>query len=208
MQAYLARRLLTVPILLLGISMVSFTLLNLAPGDPAYIVLKQQAQGEEPAPDAVLALREQWHLNDPVSLQYGRWLTRVVRGDLGVSYSGDQPIMRELRQRLPATLLLAASSLVIAVGLGIPLGIAAALRQGSPTDVLSRILALVGAAVPSYVLALLLMLLFGVKLGWLPTIGYGGLQHLILPSLALGAGSTAQLMRLTRASMLEVLRQD
>ena len=208
MQRYLARRLMALPVLLLGISIVSFTLLNLAPGDPAYIILKQEQGGEEPSPESVRELRDRWHLDDPIVMRYGRWLTQVVRGDLGRSYSGGQPIMKELWQRLPATLLLAGSALLLAILVGVPMGIGAALRRGSITDGLSRLLALVGAAVPSFALALLLMLVIGVKLNWLPTIGYGSPKHLILPTIALAAGSSAQLMRLTRASMLEVLQQD
>ncbi len=208
MQSYLVRRLLTLPVLLLGISIISFTLLNLAPGDPAYSILRDQQEGEEPRPEDVLALRQELRLDDPVVLRYGRWLLGTVQGDLGVSYRGGQPIMRELGEPLPATLLLAGSSLVLAILLGIPLGLIAALWRGSPLDGLSRLLALVGAAVPSFVLALLLMLIFAVKLNWLPTIGYGTPQHLILPAVALAAGASAQLMRLTRASMLEVLQQD
>ena len=208
MQSYLVRRLLTLPVLLLGISIISFTLLNLAPGDPAYSILKDRNSGEEPAPEDILALRKELRLDDPVILRYGRWLLGAMQGDLGVSYRGGQPIMRELWQRLPATLMLAGSALLLAIVVGIPLGIGAALRRASSTDGLSRLLALVGAAVPSYVLALLLMLVIGVKLNWLPTIGYGSPKHLILPAITLAAGSSAQLMRLTRASMLEVLQQD
>ena len=208
MQSYLVRRLLTLPVLLLGISIISFTLLNLAPGDPAYSILKDRNSGEEPAPEDILALRKQLRLDDPVVLRYGRWLLGAIQGDLGVSYRGGQSIMRELGQRLPATLMLAGAALLLAIVVGVPLGIGAALRRGSSTDGLSRLLALMGAAVPSYALALLLILLFGVKLNWLPTIGYGSPKHLILPAIALAAGSSAQLMRLTRASMLEVLQQD
>ena len=208
MQSYLARRLLALPLLLLGLSIVSFTLLNLAPGDPAYSILRDRQAGEEPAPEDVQALRKKLRLDDPVVVRYGRWLLGAVQGDLGVSYRGGQPIMRELRQRLPATLLLAGTSLALAVLLGTPLGIAAALHRGSLTDGLSRLLALLGASVPSYVLALLLMLLIAVKLNWLPAIGYGSPKHLIMPAVALAAGSSAQLMRLARASMLEVLQQD
>ncbi len=208
MRSYLVRRLLTLPVLLLGISIISFTLLNLAPGDPAYSILKDRNSGEEPAPEDILALRKELRLDDPVVVRYGRWLLGAMQGDLGVSYRGGQPIMRELWQRFPATLMLTGTALLLATVVGIPLGIAAALRRGSSTDGLSRLLALVGAAIPSYVLALLLMLVIGVKLNWLPTIGYGSPKHLILPAIALAAGSSAQLMRLTRASMLEVLQQD
>ena len=208
MQSYLARRLLTLPLLLLGISIISFTLLNLAPGDPAYSILRDRQAGEEPSREDILALRKKLRLDDPVVVRYGRWLLGAVQGDLGVSYRGGQPIMRELWQRLPATLMLTGAALLLAIVVGIPLGIVAALRRGSLTDGLSRMLALVGAAVPSYVLALLLMLLIAVKLNWLPAIGYGSPKHLILPAIALAAGSSAQLMRLARASMLEVLQQD
>lgn len=208
MRSYLVRRLLTLPVLLLGISIISFTLLNLAPGDPAYSILKDRNSGEEPAPEDILALRKELRLDDPVVVRYGRWLLGAMQGDLGVSYRGGQPITRELWQRFPATLMLTGTALLLATVVGIPLGIGAALRRGSSTDGLSRLLALVGAAIPSYVLALLLILVIGVKLNWLPTIGYGSPKHLILPAIALAAGSCAQLMRLTRASMLEVLQQD
>ena len=208
MQSYLARRLLTLPLLLLAISIISFTLLNLAPGDPAYSILRDRQAGEEPSREDILALRKKLRLDDPVVVRYGRWLLGAVQGDLGVSYRGGQPIMRELWQRLPATLMLTGTALLLAIVVGIPLGIVAALRRGSLTDGLSRMLALVGAAVPSYVLALLLMLFIAVKLNWLPAIGYGSPKHLIMPTVALAAGSSAQLMRLARASMLEVLQQD
>ena len=208
MGAYMARRLIILPALLLGISIISFTLLNLAPGDPAYILLKTEDPGEEPSPEAVLALRQELGLDAPFPLRYGRWLVEAISGDLGVSYNSGKPVMKELWQRLPATMMLTSASLALAVSLSIPLGIIAALWRGSPLDGLSRLLALVGAAVPSYVLALLLMLIFAVKLNWLPAIGYGSPKNLVLPVIALAAGGSAQLMRLTRASMLEVLQQD
>jgi peptide/nickel transport system permease protein len=208
MQTYLMRRLFTVPLLLFGISLISFTLLNLAPGDPARILLRLQQPGTEPPREAVLALRQELGLDDPLPLRYGRWLLGAVSGDLGKSYRSGQPVVVELAQRLPATLMLAGASLALAVLIAIPLGVFAAVRPGSPVDGLSRLLALLGAAVPSYLLALLLILVFGVTLQWLPTIGYGNLQQLVLPALALAAGSSAQLMRLTRASMLEVVQQD
>jgi len=208
MREYAARRLLTLPLLLLGISIISFTLLNLAPGDPAYIILKQQNPGEAPSREAVLALRQELHLDDPAALRYGRWLVRAVQGDLGESYRSSTPISQELWRRFPATVMLTGVSLALAVFIGIPLGIASAVWRGSLLDGLSRLLALIGASVPSYVLALLLILLFAVKLHLLPAIGYGSPKHVLLPAIALAAGSSAQLMRLTRATMLEVVRQD
>jgi peptide/nickel transport system permease protein len=208
MQAYVARRLLTLPVLLFGISIISFALLNLAPGDPADILLRLQQPGTEPPPEAILALRHQLRLDDPLPLRYGRWLFGAMRGDLGVSYRSGKPIIQELQQRLPATLMLAGASLALAVSIAIPLGIIAAVWRGSLLDGLSRLLALLGATMPSYVLALLLVLLFAVRLGWLPAVGYGSPKHLLLPAVALAAGVSAQLTRLTRASLLEVLQQD
>jgi peptide/nickel transport system permease protein len=208
MQTYLARRLIILPVLLLGISIISFTLLNLAPGDPAEILLRLRQPGTEPPREAVLALRQELRLDDPLPLRYGRWLLGTVQGDLGTSYRSGNPIMKELGQRLPATLMLAGASLALAVSIAIPLGIIAAVWRGTLLDGLSRLLALLGAAVPSYVLALLLILLFAVKLHFLPAIGYGGLKHLVLPAIALAFGVSAHLMRLTRASLLEVLHQD
>jgi peptide/nickel transport system permease protein len=208
MPTYLARRLLSLPLLLLGISLVSFTLLNLAPGDPAEILLGLQQPGTEPPQEAVLALRQELGLDDPLPLRYGRWLLGALQGDLGVSYRSGQPIMVELAQRLPATIMLAVTSLALAMVISIPLGIASAVWRGSLVDGFSRLLALLGAAVPSYLLALLLILLFAVTLHWLPAIGYGSLRQLVLPAVALAVGSSAQLLRLTRANMLEVLQQD
>jgi peptide/nickel transport system permease protein len=208
MQTYVTRRLLTLPVLLLGISIISFTLLNLAPGDPADILLRLQQPGTEPPREAVLAFRKELRLDDPLPLRYGRWLLGAIRGDLGKSYRSGKPIMKELGQRLPATLMLAGASLALAVFIGISLGIMAAVWRGSLLDGLGRLLALLGAVVPSYVLALLLILVFAVKLHWLPAIGYGNPKHLVLPAIALAAGVSAPLMRLTRASLLEVLQQD
>ena len=208
MRAYVARRLLILPALLFGISIISFALLNFAPGDPAEIILRRQNPEEPPLPEAVRALRQQLGLDAPLPLRYGRWLFDVLKGDLGESYRSGTPIMSELMKRFPATMMLATAALALSVVVSIPLGIIAALWRGSLLDSLSRLLALLGAAVPSYVLALLLMLFIAVKLNWLPAIGYGSPKNLILPAIALAAGSSAQVMRLTRASMLEVLQQD
>jgi peptide/nickel transport system permease protein len=208
MQTYLMRRLFTLPLLLFGISVVSFALLNLAPGDPAGILLHLQQPGTKPPREAVLALRQELGLDDPLPLRYGRWLLGALRGDLGKSYRSGEAVTEELVQRLPATLMLAGASLALATLISIPLGVFAAVWRGSLVDGLSRLLALLGAAVPSYLLALLLILVFGVTLQWLPIIGYGSLLQLVLPALALAAGSSAQLMRLTRATMLEVVQQD
>lgn len=208
MNSYLRRRLLTLPPLLLGVSLITFLLLNFAPGDAAEITLLRQNGGIAPPREAIEALRQELGLDSPLPVRYISWLAGAVRGDLGESYRTGNSIAGELARRLPATLLLASVSLALAVAAGIPLGVLAALKRGSWVDTGSRLLALLGAAVPSYVLALLLMLLFAVKLDWLPAIGYGSPKNLVLPALALSVGVMAQLMRLTRATMLETLGQD
>ena len=208
MSGYLARRLLTLPLLLVGISLISFMLLNFAPGDAAEITLLRQNGGITPSHEAVVAMREELGLDAPLPVRYIRWVSNALQGDLGESYRSGNSIAAELARRLPATLLLASVSLAIAVAIGIPLGVLAALNRGSWLDTASRLLALVGAAVPSYVMALMLILLFAVKLDWLPAIGYGSPKNLVLPAIALSLGVMAQLMRLTRATMLEAQSQD
>lgn len=208
MGAYLARRLMTLPLLLLGISLCSFALMNLAPGDPAEMLLRAQQPGVEPPRDAVLSLRRELRLDDPPAQRYVSWLAQVLHADLGVSYRTGTSITKELQQRLPATLLLAGASLALAMAFGVPLGIIAATQQNRWPDHLSRVLGLVGSTVPSYVVAIGLIVVFAVKLHWLPAIGYGEPRHLVLPAIALALGTGAQLMRLTRASVLEVLNQD
>ena len=184
MSGYLIRRLLTLPPLLVGISLISFLLLNFAPGDAAEITLLRQNGGVTPPQEAVLALRQELGLDDPIPVRYVRWLSGVLQGDLGESYRSGSSISSELARRLPATLLLASASLGLALAIGLPLGVVAALKRGSWLDTTSRLLALLGAAVPSYVLALLLMLFFAVKLDWLPAIGYGSPNNLVLPAVA------------------------
>jgi peptide/nickel transport system permease protein len=208
MTGYLLRRLLTLPPLLVGISLISFLLLNFAPGDAAEIKLLRQNNGIAPSREAVAALRQELGLDDPLPVQYVDWLSRSLRGDLGTSYRSGDSIAAELARRLPATAMLASASLALAVAVGLPLGLLAAVKAGSWLDVASRLVALVGAAVPSYALALVLMLVFAVRLDWLPSTGYGSPANLALPALALSFGVLAQLMRLTRASMLETLGQD
>lgn len=127
MQAYLVRRLALLPALLLGISLISFILLNLAPGDPAYVLLKLEAPDLEPSPEAVRALHHELGLDDPSVIRYGRWLFRTVQGDLGTSWRNGKPIMNELWQRLPATMILTWTSLALAVSISVPLGIISAL---------------------------------------------------------------------------------
>ena len=208
MRRYVARRLATLPLLMVGISIISFLLLNFAPGDAAEITLKRQNSGISPSKEAVAALRQELGLDASLPVRYGRWVSDAVRGDLGESYRTGSSISGELFRRMPATLLLATTALALAVAVGIPLGLLAAVKRGTWLDTACRMLALVGAAIPSYVMAPALMLLFAVKLDWLPAIGYGSPEQLILPAVALSFGTMAQIMRLTRASVLEILGQD
>ena len=208
MRRYVVRRLATLPLLMVGISIISFLLLNFAPGDAAEITLKRQNSGISPSKEAVAALRQELGLDASLPVRYGRWVSDAVRGDLGESYRTGSSISGELFRRMPATRLLATTALALAVAVGIPLGILAAVKRGTWLDTACRMLALVGAAIPSYVMAPALMLLFAVKLDWLPAIGYGSPEQLILPAVALSFGTMAQLMRLTRASVLEILGQD
>ena len=208
MGAYLARRLATLPLLLLGISAVSFALLNLAPGDPAEIVLRQRNPGQLPSPAAVAAMRAELGLDAPLPAQYARWVSRALVGDMGRSYVTEQPVASQLARRTVPTALLTAAALALALLVAVPMGILSARRRGSPLDTLARLAALVGAAAPSYALAYGLIILFAVKLSWLPALGYGSAAQVALPAIALSLAPMAQLMRLIRASMLETLGQD
>ena len=208
MGAYLIRRLVTLPLLLLGISALSFTLLNLAPGDPAEIVLRQRNPGQLPAPAAVAAMRSELGLDAPLPAQYARWAARAASGDLGRSYVNEQPIAPQLARRTVPTALLTAVALALALLVAVPVGVLSARGRGGPVDTIARLTALVGAAAPSYALAYGLIILFAVKLSWLPALGYGSAVQLVLPSVALSLVPMAQMTRLIRASTLETLSQD
>ncbi len=208
MGAYLVRRLATLPLLLLGISAVTFALLNLAPGDPAEIVLRQRNPGQLPSPAAVAAMRVELGLEAPLPAQYARWVSQALTGDLGRSYLTEQPVADQLARRTVPTALLTAVALALALLVAVPMGILSARHRGTPLDTTARLAALVGAAAPSYVLAYGLIIAFAVKLSWLPALGYGSATQVVLPAIALSLAPMAQLMRLIRASMLETLGQD
>jgi len=204
---YISRRALYLIPVWLGISLLAFALGNLAPGDPVEMIL-QQRTGEVPTRAAVEQLREQLGLNAPAPLRYARWVARAARGDLGLSYRTGAPVENALVERLPSTLELAAASLFLSILVALPLGAAAALRQGTWVDHLSRVIALFGTSVPSFLLGYALMLLFAVSLHLLPVAGSDGPASLVMPVLTLAMSETAALTRLTRASMLDVLGED
>lgn len=206
MADFLIKRLIYLIPVLLGVSVLTFSLSQIAPGDPAEILLRQS--GVEPTVEAITALREELGLNKPVLMQYFSWLGQVLQGDLGTSYRTGQPVTEEILDRLPATIELALAGLLVMVLLAFPLGILAALFKNTGLDHLSRLFAFVGASMPSYWLGLLLILFFAVKNPLFPVMGRGTWLHLVLPAVTLGLGMAATYTRLLRASMLEVLGQE
>lgn len=207
MGAFLLRRLLALAPLWVGISLIAFILATLAPGDPARMSAQELA-GRPPTQEEVAAERERLGLNAPFPVRYVRWLGNAATGDFGRSYRSGEPVAVALLQRLPSTVQLAAAATLLALALALPLGVLGAMRRNSPVDHITRVVAMAGASIPSYWLAYLLILVFAVRLHWLPVSGRGGWQHLVLPAVALGLGSAAVLMRLTRAELLETLNQD
>lgn len=191
----------------LGISLVAFLLTNLTPGDPARLSL-QRTLGRQPTAEETAIAREQMGLNDPAPLRYLNWLGDALTGDFGLSYRTGKPVLDSLLERFPHTLQIAGLGLVLAIVIAIPLGILAAVHRRGAIDHLSRVIALLGASMPSYWVAYLLILLFSVRLGWLPVAGSQTWQHAILPAVTLGIGGSASLMRLTRSETLETLGQD
>lgn len=207
MARFLLQRLLYLIPAWLGISLVAFVLANLAPGDPARLMLQNQL-GRQPLPEEVARAREDLGLNDPLPVRYVTWLGDALRGDFGESYDSGSPVLSELTTRFPNTLRIALLSLLLGVSIAVPLGIIAALHRNSLIDHATRLLALLGSAMPSYWVAYLLILAFAVHLHLLPVAGRGTPQHLILPAVTLSLGMMASLMRLMRSEMLEVLGQE
>lgn len=207
MVRFILRRLVYLVPVWIGISLVAFILANLAPGDPARLTLQREL-GRQPTSEETAIARESMGLNDPAPLRYVRWLGDALTGDFGTSYRTGQSVLASLAERFPTTLEIAMGGLLFAMALAIPLGVLAALYQRRHIDHLSRVLALFGASMPSFWVAYLLILLFSVKLGWLPVAGSQTWQHAVMPALTLGIAGSAGLMRLTRSEMLETLGHD
>ena len=204
MLIYVSRRLLAVAPVLFGVTLAVFSMLFLLPGDPVKMMLAEFVT----TPDQVAAMRAQLHLDEPIPQQYGRFVWNAVRGDLGTSIRSRRPVREEIGENLGSTAQLAFASMAVAIALGVPLGLVAALGRNSWVDVLSMLVALLGVSMPSFWLGLLLILLFSLQLAWFPATGGGDLMHLILPAVTLGTIASAIIARLTRSSMLEVLGQD
>lgn len=202
MGRFLARRLvLTIPVLL-GVATLVFSLIHLIPGDPA------QAMLGEAAPQAdVEELRQRLGLDRPLVQQYAEFLRGLTKGDLGTSLRTGQPVTQQIVERMPATFELAAAAMLVAIAFSMPLGIVAAVRRGTALDHAAMTISLAGVSVPNFWLGPLLAIVFAVQLGWLPVSGRGTWAHLVLPAVSLGAALAAILARMTRATMLEELRE-
>jgi peptide/nickel transport system permease protein/oligopeptide transport system permease protein len=201
--AFIVRRLMLSIPTLLGVMIVVFLLLYVAPGDPV-----QDMVGERADAETIARLRKELHLDEPLPKQFILYAGGVLRGDLGNSYITQRPIIRDIKERFPKTLLLAGSAMLLASVLGITIGVLSAKNPGGWFDRLGLGLAYLGISFPVYWVGLILILIFAVTLRWLPPSGYGGIKYLILPALALGSRSIAFLARVTRSSMLEVLGGD
>src|SRR5215212_11867142 len=203
MIAFIVRRLvLSIPTLI-GVMIVVFLLLYVAPGDPV-----QDMVGERADAETIARLRKELHLDEPLPKQFVLYAGGVMKGELGNSYITQRPIIRDIRERFPKTLLLAGSAMLLASILGISIGVLSARNPGGWFDRLGLGLAYLGISFPVYWVGLILILIFAVTLRWLPPSGYGGIKYLILPALALGSRSIAFLARVTRSSMLDVLGSD
>lgn len=199
-----------IPVLLITMSM-TFVITRVLPGNPAVSILGPQATVED-----IAKMEEEMGLHDPMPVQYINYMKRILTGDLGTSYRYNRPVADLIFEKLPNTLQIALASLIIALLIGVPVGIISAVKQYSVFDYISMIAALIGVSMPSFWLGLMLVLIFSVNLGWFPTMGMGAISngigdvisHLFLPSLCLSFGSMANFARISRSSMLEVIDQD
>jgi len=186
------------------VTLAVFSMLFLVPGDPVKMMLAEFVTN----PDQVAQMRAQLHLDEPILQQYGRFVANAARGDLGTSIRSRRPVTTEIGENVASTAQLAVAAMLVAVAVGVPLGLLAALSRNSWLDVTSMGTALLGVSMPSFWLGLLLIFVFSLHLAWFPATGGGDLQHLVLPSITLGTIAAAIIARLTRSSMLEVLGQD
>jgi len=199
---FVIQRLLLAVLVVFGVSIVTFFLTFLS-GDPAALMLSADASAEQ-----VAQFRHDWGFDDPIIVQYGRFLGRALQGDMGMSLRHGTPALPLIADRLPATFQLTLTAMAMAIFAAIPLGVISATHRGSAIDLVTMTVALVGQAIPAFWLAIMGILFFSVSLGWLPTSGRGTLLHVIMPASVLAIGLTALLTRLTRSTMLEVLSED
>ncbi|MGN6142141.1 MAG: ABC transporter permease [Mesorhizobium sp.] len=211
MYSYIGKRVLVAIPTLLIISIFVFSLQKLLPGDPVLALA-----GEDRDPQTIEYLREKYHLNDPVPVQYIRWVGSALQGDLGISLKTNQPVLKLIGDKLPVTIQLAVMSIIFAFVIGIPMGIVAAVKKNTALDYIANVVALSGLSIPNFWLGIMLILLVSVKLGWLPASGYQpffddplrSIQTMLMPAFVLGNALAATLMRHTRSAMLSVLSAD
>ena len=203
MLRYIFRRLLMLIPVVLGVALFIFAVMDFTPGDPAVMILGEGATEAEYA-----ALRASLGLNDPLLLRYARYIMNALKGDFGVSYRTQIPVFQEIAARLPYTAVLAVVSTLIAVTVGLPVGVFSAVKQYSLSDNFALGCALLMTSMPTFWLAMMLVLYFSLKLKWLPAMGVQSWRHFILPAIANASATTASLLRMTRSTMLEVIRQD
>ena len=203
MRRYILQRLGQSAVTLLGVSVLVFVILRVLPGDPARMLLPDGAPES-----AVAELNRQLGLREPFIVQYGLFLKSVARGDFGQSFQYRAPALRVVLERLPATIQLTLAAMLITIAAGVSLGIFTAVRRGTRYDVAGTIVAVLGQSLPNFWLGIMLILLFGVALRWLPTSGFSGWTSLVLPAVTLAAFPMALVARLTRSSMLEILHRD
>lgn len=203
MSKFIIKRILIMIPVLIGVTFVIFSMLYFTDGNPAQLIL-----GDMATPEQVAALEEEMGLNDPFLVRYFRYLNDLLHGDLGTSYTTGQPVAVEILDRLPVTIRISFFCMLFSVAIGIPAGILSAVKQYSILDNLAMVLALLGISLPSFWLALMMVILFSVNLGWLPPSGLYGWEYYILPVVSISASAVATITRMTRSSMLEVIRAD
>ena len=203
MLAFLMRRAVEGLLTVLGLSLLVFFSLHLAPGDPAAIIAGDQAREEE-----LVVVRQRYGLNDPLPVQYVHWVGRVMRGDFGISHWGARPVGPDLMNAFPISMNVALGGLAVAVVLGIPAGVIAAVRRDGLLDLGIMGMSVAGMSMPVFWVALLLLLLFSLQLGWLPSSGWGSFSHYILPVFSVSLASLALIARMTRSLMVELLLED
>jgi glutathione transport system permease protein len=203
MTSYLLKKLVALPLILVGVSLLVFVALRALPGDPARLMA-----GPEAPQEAVDAMRVRLGLDDPLPVQYVRFATAALQGDLGTSIRSRHPVTQEIAERLPNTIALAIVAYGIAITIGLTAGMAAAVNRNRWPDQLTMLFAIAGASIANFWLALMAMNTFAVDLGWLPLLGAGSWKHFVLPSITLAVMPTAVIARMTRSSMIEVIGQD
>jgi len=200
---YVTKRILLLIPILLGVTFIVFSIMALTPGDPGRLILGENANQE-----AIDQLNQELGFDKPFLIRYLNYISRAATGDFGNSYRSDRPVFDEIFYRFPTTFILAAGAILLAIFIGIPIGVLSAVKQYSPMDIVSTVIAMFMASIPQFWLGLMMMLLFALKLGWLPSTGIGEFRHYIMPTITLSLPCAANILRLTRSTMLETTRQD